>query len=297
MEDIRAQIRELIKAIKGEEKRYAFALLWYWPGQHGDDDASTAVLKALENIAGKPGGATLIADLHLASRIVEGFEVGTRSYLIQVRIGRILNQEQAFCFLGRKPTPSNEPCGLCGGPGVQTFRLMPRPYDQWAKSFPQPVCRVHADARVRKRHLDAIKRSLAPLLSLKTPWAACTSAPWFLPMEFFNLETEETEIWPQWLRKRFQRDLRAQKILDVWCFLTTPEIRQNAYSTVVAKVKTSRRRQRASRNNGKLGGRPPAYSSSQMKKARAPRAKGLSQATIAMRTGLSQATVSRLLKK
>lgn len=293
MEDIRAPIRQLIKAIKGEEPNVYLSLVWWFklPGQRGDADevAAAAVLKALENIVRKPGGATLAADLQQAARIVEGFELGARSYLIHVRIQQILDVDQ-------EPTSTNKSCALCGGPGVQTFRLMPRPYDEWSAPWPEAVCRVHADARVRKRHLSAIKRSLAPLSSLKAPWTACTSAPWFLPMEFFNMETEEFEVWPLWLRRRFQRKLRSQNILDVWHFLIPEEIRSNAYSTVVATFKTSRRRQRASRNNGKLGGRPPTYSPSQAKRVCALRAKGVSQAIIATQTGLSQATVSRLLK-
>ena len=293
MEDIRAHIRQLIKAINGEEPNAYLSLVWWFklPGQRGDADqvAAATVLKALENIARKPGGTTLVADLQKAARIVEGFELGTRPYLIHVRIQQILD-------LDREPISTSKSCALCGGPGVQTFRLMPRPYDEWSAPWPETVCRLHADARVRKRHLRAMKRSLAPLSSLKAPWTACTSAPWFLPMEFFNMETEEFEVWPLWLRRRFQRKLRSQDILDVWHFLIPEEIRPIAYSAVVATLKTSRRRQRASRNNGKLGGRPLTYSSSQVKRVCALRAKGISQTSIATQTGLSQATVSRLLK-
>ena len=50
------------------------------------------------------------------------------------------------------------------------------------------------------------------------------------------------------------------------------------------------------RSVGKRGGRPRAYSPSQAKKVRAMHAKGSSQTAIAEQTGLSQPTVSRLLK-
>lgn len=73
-----------------------------------------------------------------------------------------------------------------------------------------------------------------------------------------------------------------------------------AKSRLFVEEEYRRQTQVARTNNarrvGKRGGRPRAYSPSQAKMVHAMRAKGFSQVKIAAQTGLSQSTVSRLLK-